>query len=172
MESLGFVPQVLDIGGGFTVANFDEASKAIGTALEHNVKKLYPDVRVIAEPGRYFAEDVATFFTPIIGKRVRDSKREYWIADGLYGSFNCMLYDKQTPKIDILSDASSPQKFPAKIFGQTCDSFDELKYDGDCELPELKVGDWLMFPSFGAYTIAGATDFNGINMTNPYIFYV
>ena len=42
----------------------------------------------------------------------------------------------------------------------------------DIDLPELRNGDWLMFPNAGAYTVAGACDFNGINMTRPKTFYV
>lgn len=42
----------------------------------------------------------------------------------------------------------------------------------DIMLPELRNGDWLMFPNAGAYTVAGACDFNGINMTRPKTFYV
>jgi ornithine decarboxylase len=32
----------------------------------------------------------------------------------------------------------------------------------DVMLPQLRVGDWMVFPHFGAYTLAGATNFNGI----------
>mmetsp|Transcript_25372 Transcript_25372/g.74040 ORF Transcript_25372/g.74040 Transcript_25372/m.74040 type:complete len:82 (+) Transcript_25372:48-293(+) len=33
-------------------------------------------------------------------------------------------------------------------------------------VPELAIGDWLFFPNTGAYTAAGATDFNGIPSTD------
>lgn len=172
MRDIGFMPNVLDIGGGFTSSNFDVVSSALMCCLRKHLHA-FEGVRVIAEPGRYFAEDVATFFTPVIGKRERLDVKEYWITDGLYGSFNCMLYDKQLPEIDLLyeNQPESSKLYESKLFGQTCDSFDELKYK-KLLLPDLKVGDWLMFPKFGAYTIAGATDFNGINMTRPDIFYM
>jgi len=35
----------------------------------------------------------------------------------------------------------------------------------DHELPQLRNGDWLMFTNSGAYTLAGACDFNGIEFT-------
>ncbi len=41
----------------------------------------------------------ATLFTPIYGQRERavaaggPPSHDYWITDGLYGSFNCILYD-------------------------------------------------------------------------------
>lgn len=39
-------------------------------------------------------------------------------------------------------------------------------------LPQLRVGDWLIFPNFGAYTLAGATNFNGIQSANPSFLYI
>jgi ornithine decarboxylase len=47
------------------------------------------------------------------------------------------------------------------LFGPTCDSIDVIC---DCvELPELDIGDWLLFPQMGAYTIAAASSFNGFS---------
>ncbi len=37
----------------------------------------------------------------------------------------------------------------------------------DHDLPQLRNGDWLMFTNAGAYTVAGACDFNGIEFTTP-----
>lgn len=42
----------------------------------------------------------------------------------------------------------------------------------DYQLPELQVGDWLLFPSMGAYTLCGASKFNGIDATAAATFYV
>lgn len=63
-------------------------------------------MRVIAEPGRYFAETAATLLTPIYGHRDRtgadgELKKDYWITDGLYGSFNCIIYDAQNPTYEV-----------------------------------------------------------------------
>ena len=33
--------------------------------------------------------------------------------------------------------------------------------DHSCMLPELAVGDYVLFPGLGAYSWAGAADFNG-----------
>ena len=41
-----------------------------------------------------------------------------------------------------------------------------------CMLPELRNGDWLVFPAMGAYTLCGASDFNGIAATRVPTFYV
>ena len=36
----------------------------------------------------------------------------------------------------------------------------------------LQVGDWLLFPSMGAYTLSGASKFNGMDATSAAVFYV
>lgn len=53
------------------------------------------------------AETSASLLTPIYGHRDRMDtatgilKKDYWITDGLYGSFNCILYDGQNPQYQV-----------------------------------------------------------------------
>ena len=172
---LGYDMDVLDVGGGFTSKGFIDCAKVIRNELE---KTGLEDVKkIIAEPGRYFVEDVFTFYIPIIGQKVKACKNEYWISDSLYGSFNCILYDDQIPKFDIVrnQDASNQTNtqgiilYPSVIHGITCDSRDTL--EKNIMLPKLENGDYFFVKNFGAYTIAGACNFNGINMVNPNVFY-
>jgi len=59
--------------------------------------------------------------------------------------------------------------YKSTIFGPTCDSMDKIAEN--IFLPELKVGEWIYFPEFGAYTVAAASSFNGFNKSNSfYIF--
>ena len=39
-----------------------------------------------------------------------------------------------------------------------------------CNLPEMHVGDWMLFENMGAYTVAAASTFNGFQ--RPNIYYV
>jgi ornithine decarboxylase len=168
----GFFPNLLDIGGGFTKDNFKDCAKVINTSIQ---KYDLSNMRIIAEPGRYFAEEFMTFFVNITGQRKRNNINEYWISDGLYGSFNCIIYDGQTPTFEVLRHPllekykGEDKLLNSKINACTCDSLDII---GDKLLPYLRNNDYLMIPAFGAYTIAGATNFNGINMMNPKIFYI
>jgi ornithine decarboxylase len=96
----------------------------------------------------------------------------------LYGSFNAILYDQQIPKFEVyrsplLEDISAEDAnalYESEIMFETCDSCDKL--DDKIMLPNLRIGDYLMVRNFGAYTLSAATDFNGINMTKPKIFYI
>jgi ornithine decarboxylase len=86
----------------------------------------------------------------------------YYVSDGVYGSFNNIVFDHATPKPLLLDDTLYTDETPrerACIFGPTCDSIDVVAKD--VKLPRLNVGDWLYFESMGAYTLAAASGFNG-----------
>ena len=53
--------------------------------------------------------------------------------------------------------------FPTTLWGPTCDSIDKIT--DVAVLPELDVGDWLVFENMGAYTIAGSCQFNGFPLS-------
>ncbi|CAI7914802.1 unnamed protein product, partial [Closterium sp. NIES-54] len=54
---------------------------------------------------------------------------------------------------------ASGASFPSTVFGPTCDGLDMVLRDE--ALPELAIGDWLVFPNMGAYTAAAGSSFNG-----------
>ncbi len=172
-NNLGYNMNILDIGGGFTKENFLDCAKVIDQTLKED--KFWKNKKLIAEPGRYFAEEIFTFVSPIIGSRKRQERNEYWLSDSLYGSYNCIIYDDQIPTYEIVRNPLLDNNFDDKIlyettlFGSTCDSLDKL---ATIKLPELRNGDFILNNRFGAYTIAGATDFNGINLTNIPIYYI
>ena len=93
----GFSPTLLDLGGGFAGErgrSLDEAAGYINTALE----ECFPaagGVTVIAEPGRYMAASAFTLATQVTSVRHRGHSVDYYINDGVYGAFNCILYDHQ-----------------------------------------------------------------------------
>jgi ornithine decarboxylase len=143
-ESLGMKPlRLLDIGGGFVSdgghgGSFASAADSINEALE----KHFPTsmgVCVIAEPGRFFAEEAFTLAAQVYGSRIRSHRRgtgedvgeeddgdgdgdgeeqlfEYWVNDGIYGSMNCLLYDHAVLSVRPLrissdSDDSSNKEY-------------------------------------------------------------
>lgn len=166
--TMGFEFSVLDIGGGFTSGNIAAMAPHINSATEDFIQA-YPRVSVIAEPGRYFAENVADFYTKIIGVRSRSDSRHYWINDSLYGSFNCILYDHAMPQPMPLTLHGEPE-YVSTIWGATCDGFDKIMQD--TKLPMLSMGDWILWRNMGAYTQAGASRFNGLPFADAVKVYV
>ena len=108
---------------------------------------------------------------------------DYWITDGLYGSMNSVMYDHAVlttrPLVNQLVNeqpvqpkqtSADQQLFKSTVFGPTCDGLDTVL--SDYSLPKLRNGDWLVFPNMGAYTLSGASNFNGINSTDIKMCYV
>lgn len=158
--SMGMRPSIVDIGGGFVPSTFE----TIGTIVSRALDTHFPSesgFTLIAEPGRLIAERAAHLMVPVIGKKINGDGFQYCISDGMYGSFNCMMYDNaQPPQPILMSEASLNFLLPSKITGPTCDSIDSM-YES-IQLPELDIGDWMLFPNMGAYTLAGASCFNGL----------
>lgn len=161
----GFKIDVIDIGGGFTVDNID----AMCNSIQIGIQECFPPslgCKIIAEPGRYFAQTLAKLYTKVIGVRDRGSRMEYIISDSLYGSFNCVIYDHANVVPYVCKQTTHKTSYrTSTIMGCTCDSFETICKDS--RLPELEYGDWLLWENMGAYTIAGACDFNGIQFRSP-----
>lgn len=59
--------------------------------------------------------------------------------------------------------SGATRSFPTTIWGPTCDSIDKIT--DAIAMPEVAVGDWLVFENMGAYTIAGSCKFNGFPLS-------
>jgi len=173
-SQLGLTLNLLDIGGGFPGNSGSEGISlaAISAFVRPKLDELFPEnVRIIAEPGRYFAQGALSLCCNVIARRDTSSFHDentnpedvvnylYYINDGTYGSFNCIYFDHYTPEFIALGKENTTALFPSTLFGPTCDSLDKI-YPRKM-MPMLNVGDWLLFPLMGAYTNAAASCFNG-----------
>jgi ornithine decarboxylase len=150
--------ETLDIGGGFPV-DYGRQSPPIEeycAPIRAALNLLDPDVRLIAEPGRYVAAPAAVAVSSVMGRALRDGRWWYYLDDGLYGSYSGQIYDHAHYPVDAL--AAEGPRHPAVLAGPTCDSIDVIAED--LQLPLLDVGDLLVGRSMGAYTWASASDFN------------
>ena len=167
--SLGFTMEILDIGGGFPAGPlFEKIAEEVNKSLE-GLKKDYPEISVIAEPGRFIAEPVFTLAAQVISKKVDHGIHMYYINEGVYGSFGDVLLDYASfIPIPLLGKPGSDNTFRSCVWGPTCDSIDCVVKA--CDLPLLETGDWVYFENMGAYTMATASGFNGFEA--PKIFFV
>jgi len=184
-ERLGHPMNFLDIGGGFLGTDTETVVfKDIATVISATLTELFPDpnITIIAEPGRYFASECVVLVTTVIARRERTLPREsdgetpetyvdYYISDGIYGSFNNMFFDYASPSPVPLNkklENSSPteQHHRSTLFGPTCDSLDLICKDVD--MPDLTIGDRIYFFHMGAYTSAAASSFNGFVPPSPH----
>lgn len=178
----GYTFSLLDIGGGFEDATFERAA----SILTESIDRYFPDrsgLKIIAEPGRFYVSRAFRLAANIIARRAPmdapaptaeedgQPKVMYYINEGVYGAFNCILFDHQhvTPYVLSMNESfyispSEPAHI-ASVWGPTCDSI-------DCVSPvttlpaALQVGDWLGFEAMGAYTVCAASQFNGFQRSN------
>jgi ornithine decarboxylase len=183
---IGFEMTLLDIGGGFPgfSGNGVEFEK-IARVIKHSIDEFFPDdnIKIIAEPGRFFAASAFTLATAVTSRRTivdGENKRfMYYVNDGVYGSFNCMFYDHAVlpPLTYIKKDEKGRSTFTypielektqymSSIWGPTCDSLDCLTRS--LNMPELNIGDWIVYKNMGAYTLPAASRFNGIEKAKIY----
>lgn len=152
----------IDIGGGFTSSSF----LSVAQILNDYQEEYFPHLEVIAEPGRFFVADAFQLITTIVGKKKRKETFHYYLNDGIYQSFNCIFFDHQKPTPLIPSSPSNVHD--SVLFGATCDGLDCLI--SQVKLPELEIGDPLIFPGMGAYTLSAVTHFNGFPL--PQVSYI
>ncbi|KAI8087831.1 pyridoxal-dependent decarboxylase [Gilbertella persicaria] len=184
-EQMGYKLSLLDVGGGFPGADvqdgitFEKVAAVLGPVVD---RCFDPSIRVIAEPGRYYVASAFTICTNIIGRRTTlppppaasnyeeqlvEQKYMYYVNDGMYGSFNCIIFDHQVvrPKVLMRNEEFTYGQeveeihYDSSVWGPTCDSIDCL--NKSTRLPTLEPGDWLYFENMGAYTICAASQFNG-----------
>ncbi|NWU48826.1 AZIN2 inhibitor, partial [Dromas ardeola] len=169
---LGYRMHLLDIGGGFpgtedTRAQFEEMAAVINSALD----LYFPDgcgVEIVARPGRYYVTSAFTFAANVTA--MEEVPTEQPGSDGRWGR---SLWHCRTliPCGRSISPLQRPCPEPPSL--STClrgppGHPEDLIADG-LDLPQLQVGDWLIFEDMGAYTIATSTTPGG--SSQPHITY-
>lgn len=180
-ESLGMAPMtIIDIGGGFPgdtggyggpgMPSFQDLARAIRKGIDAFAAALerpISEIRFIAEPGRYFVSASTVITTKIYSRKGGASNiQALYVDDGVYGSFNNVVYDHATPIPLRLSSVMSgshekEEMIPSAVFGPTCDGLDQMCSLDSTLLPRCAVGDWLIWENQGAYTHTASFIFNG-----------
>jgi len=214
-EAAGAPMHILDVGGGFDGESFGVMCASLRAALAtHFPPARHPHLKLIAEPGRFFAAPTHHLAVCVIGKKVSeegaaatelaeaeparaDGRTMYYVNDGLYGSFNCVLYDHAHVECDVIPQTRSRvstisaadgdgdggrasrdaemtrretggEMTTSSVWGPTCDGIDCVL--SNVQLPSLEIGSWLHFPQMGAYTRCAGSNFNG--MALPDVIYL
>lgn len=173
----GYELKILDLGGGFpgtddSVIRFEDIAITINESLnKYFSEEEFPEdygLQVIAEPGRYFAAASHTLVLNVIAKNKFVDKENgeiqfaYTLNDGVYGSFNCIVFDHAKPIIKPFNERDG-KVYNCTVYGPTCDSMDTIS--NDSKLPDLAIGESVYIENAGAYTTAAASNFNGFQRT-------
>ncbi|KAK4701777.1 ornithine decarboxylase, partial [Phenoliferia sp. Uapishka_3] len=149
----GFDLTLLDVGGGFEDESFGVVAGVLREAVDNYFPRSEAGVRVIAEPGKFFVDTAFDLGTVIIARRgpawdesmdevirmmdhaVDDTAVMYYISDGVYGSFESLMFKQELnlqPHVLSVSGVihTSNDDLPAgspwescSIWGPTCVRF-------------------------------------------------
>ncbi len=164
-----------------TVANIGIAVRPVmqsfATAGSSSDPSQEAPLTLIAEPGRYFVEGAFALASKIYQKQIipheepsttqaggnaSDTIRVYRIPHGVQGVFKDVLLCGESFVPQSLQqnpsqqDPSKKELYLSRVLGPSGDDSEDVVCDA-CWLPELEIGDWLVFDRMGAYTLSIAS---------------
>ena len=195
-KSYGCEMNIVNVGGGFSNASLDkyndcasfiEICNEINAALDYYFPiEKFSNLRVIAQPGRFFAGEAFLLSTCIIGKQAVDLSTVtnddfdmgsqayiYQINEGYYGAFSCQNFANNDPKCIPLfekeADRSSSQQYYGNVIGPTFDEYDIAQ--SMCHLRQMNIGEWLAWPKMGAYSRNNRASLGDVDIPSPAVYY-
>ena len=161
---LDWTPRVLNLGGGLAIRHtLTEAMptpEGFAGELVRHLRARWPEpARLILEPGRsLIGQAGVTLYTVGVVKRTNGTT--YVAIDGgMSDNPRPQLYASRYEAL-LANRAEEPVAGTYRIAGKHCESGDVL-IDA-VELPEPRAGDLLAVPATGAYTLAMASNYNGV----------
>ena len=167
-DELGWTAQVADLGGGFGIRHHpaddvpeavDLAASAASTARLAFVEAGLPKPEIWLEPGRSLVGRAGVTLYRV-GSVKRLSERT-WVAidGGMSDNPRPQLYDARYTALSA-TRVDEPVDEVVSVAGMHCESGDVLI--DDVTLPSPRRGDLLAVPATGAYTLAMASNYNGV----------
>lgn len=173
LSKVGINIEFINIGGGFPVtyteriSSIDQIAKAINKSIKRHIP---PNVKIVAEPGRYISAESSIIVTSIIGREHRAANEWLFLDMGVFQGLmepleiDTWRYPVFTPINEKKPAASAT---PYVLTGPTCDAYDTIGFD--YMLPaDLKVGDKIIVGVTGAYTNVYESKFNGFDPPKTY----
>ena len=165
-EARGHHFNFLDLGGGFPAGHDHDPSiptiEDIGGSAMSAIEAYIPvrsDLMLVLEPGRGLVGDSGKLLVSVVGKAKRAGENWLYLDAGVFNGL--METFEGFPPVVLPLDASTMDRPMVRytLAGPSCDSCDVMARD--LELPEVRVGERLIFLDTGAYTNEYAVAFNG-----------
>ena len=167
-DELGWVPRVADLGGGFGIRHHPDdaipeaaelAASAAATARTAFAEAGLPTPEVWFEPGRCLVGRAGVTLYRV--GSVKRLPERTWVAidGGMSDNPRPQLYGARYTALSARR-ADEPGDEVVSIAGMHCESGDVLI--DDVSLPSPRRGDLIAVPATGAYTLAMASNYNGV----------
>lgn len=167
-DELGWVARIADLGGGFGIRHHPDeqvedaaalAASAAATARVAFAEAGLPEPELWLEPGRSLVGHAGVTLYRV--GAVKRLPGRTWIAvdGGMSDNPRPQLYDARYTALSA-ARADEPADETVSVAGMHCESGDVLI--DDVALPSPRRGDLLAVPATGAYTLAMASNYNGV----------
>ncbi len=167
-NELGWVARVADLGGGFGIRHHPEeqvpdaadlARSAAETARTAFAEAGLPEPELWLEPGRSLVGQAGVTLYRV--GAVKRLPGRTWVAvdGGMSDNPRPQLYDARYTALSATRANESADE-TVSVAGMHCESGDVLI--DDVALPSPRRGDLLAVPATGAYTLAMASNYNGV----------
>ncbi|KAI6232997.1 Ornithine decarboxylase [Aphelenchoides fujianensis] len=193
-RSLGLEMSVLNLGGGFPpltagFASFETIGAEISSSLDFFFpREQWPQLEIVATPGRFFAAGIFALATPVVGKAEVDASEitnddfdagqvgfVYRINEGFYGPFACRSVANCDPKCAPLFgaqvDEGTADLFYGSVLGPDFGDADFDTVQSQCHLRQMSVGEWLYWENLGAYSMENTQTLDDEPADAPQVFY-
>lgn len=192
---------ILDIGGGFpgidsAEPSFEEFAQTINKSIEkHFGDKI--NLKVIGEPGRFFAEECLYIVTKVVSRQVWDQESlskeqekikvilnrndsfyenecleipKYFIKESTALSFSNAIFEERSYFPKLVEDHINESLYISNVYGISGCKNELISVN--VELPILKINEYIYFENMGAYStsIANGMSYNGY-IISSLIFY-
>jgi diaminopimelate decarboxylase len=167
-EEIGWLPRVIDLGGGFGVRHEPaEPAAPLGAIAAEVVSAVrgawraweLPDPALVLEPGRALVGRAAVTLYRVGAVKPLDGLTWVAVDGGMSDNPRPQLYGARYTAL-LANRADDPPAGTYSVAGMHCESGDVLI--DDVELPTPRRGDLLAVPATGAYTLAMASNYNGV----------
>ena len=168
-ETYGFVPAVVNLGGGFGIRYTSEddpipVSEYVDQIVEEVKKQVseqnIPMPEIWIEPGRSLVGDAGTTIYSIGSRKDVPNVRHYAAVDGgMSDNIRPALYDAKYEAV-LANRVLDEKNEIVAIAGKCCESGDMLIWD--LPLPKAAPGDYLAVFCTGAYGYSMANNYNRI----------
>ena len=155
----------LDIGGGYPAGHYhtpsiptiEEIGAVVMQAIEDYIPAT-PNLMLVLEPGRGLVGESGRLLATVMGRAKRGADTWLYLDVGVFNGL-METYEGFPPVVRVLNDEVVRPPMRYTLAGPSCDSCDVVARN--IELPELQIGERVVFYDAGAYTNEYAAAFNG-----------
>lgn len=156
--------EYLDFGGGFKVSYYDDDTATdmtgIGQWLTENMKifeaQCGRSVQLVVEPGKFLVSEAGFFLAEVSQLKTTYGTQFAHLNTG-FNHFIRPMYYEANHKITVLKEAKNESFRTYNVVGYLCETD---TFASGRKLPELEVGDVLVFHNAGAYSFSMASQYN------------